>query len=216
MQDTTLTLASWTIRIRRPDETGPYPIILLLHGLTGDENSMWFFVPRLPENCLLIAPRAPHPVLAGGYSWREYDPVVPRFLPNLDEFRRSLDALDNLLTSANFPVADFSRLHLMGFSQGAALSLAFALLHPLRVTSVAAMAGFVPPGAESLAASRPLQGKRVLIAHGRRDKTIPVELAQQARDLMQTAGAEVFYCEDDVGHKMGVKCFPALEDFFLG
>jgi phospholipase/carboxylesterase len=214
MQDTTTTINSWVIRIRRPDDVGPYPVILLLHGLTGDENSMGFFIPRLPENYLLIAPRAPYPVEAGGYSWREYDPAVPRFLPSLDDFHRSLDALDALLTSANFPVADFSRLHLMGFSQGAALSFAYALLHPQRVSSVVAMAGFVPPGAEGLIASRPLRGKPVLIAHGRRDETIPVTLAHQAREWMQAAGAEVSYCEDDVGHKMGVKCLPVLEDFF--
>jgi phospholipase/carboxylesterase len=214
MQDTTFSFQHWTIRLRRPDETGPYPAILLLHGLTGDENSMWFFAPRLPENYLLIAPRAPYPVAAGGYSWRPYDPAAPRSLPSLDDFRRSLDALDALLTPANFPVADFAQLHLMGFSQGAALSLAFALLHPARVTSVVAMAGFVPPGAEPLAASRPLPGTPVLIAHGRRDETIPVAWAHQARQVMQAAGAEVSYCEADVGHKMGVECFALLDGFF--
>lgn len=214
MEDTTLAIKAWTIRLRRPDEVGPYPVIVLLHGLAGNENSMWFFAPRLPKDHLLIAPRAIHPVPTGGYSWRAHEPERPRFLPSLEDFRHSLEALDSLLSPTNFPVADFSRLHLVGFSQGAALSYAFALLHPQRVTSLVAMAGFIPPGAEGLASGRPLQGKRALIAHGSRDETIPVSLAHQARDWMQTAGADVSYCEDQVGHKMGLKCLPALESFF--
>ncbi|MFZ6028428.1 MAG: alpha/beta hydrolase [Chloroflexota bacterium] len=213
MQDTTRHLGSWVLRMRRPDEVGPYAVVVLLHGLTGDENSMWFFAPRLPDTCLLIAPRAIYPI-SGGYSWRAVDTLPPSSLPSLDDFQAAVDALSDLLSPANFPVADFSRLHLVGFSQGAALAYAFSLLYPERITSLVAMAGFVPAGAETFTAGRPLQGKRLLIAHGRRDETIPVSLAHQARDVMQSAGADVTYCEDDVGHKMGMKCLPALENFF--
>jgi len=215
MDDTYLTIDQWTVHLRRPDDFGPYPVIVLLHGLTGDENSMWFFTSRLPKSHLLIAPRAPHPVSTGGFSWREYNPNTPQVLPTLDDFRDSLKALNSLLTTANFPVADFSQMHLVGFSQGAAMSYAYALMFPERTASVVAMAGFVPSGCESLVEQdHPLAGKQVLIAHGREDKVIPISLAYQAYEIMQSAGARVTNCEDNVGHKMGLKCLPVLEDFF--
>lgn len=95
------------------------------------------------------------------------------------------------------------------------MSYAYALMFPERVGSVVAMAGFVPSGCESLIdQDRPLAGKQVLIAHGREDKVIPVSLAHQAQEAIQSAGAQVIYCEDNVGHKMGLKCLPVLEDFY--
>jgi len=38
-----LTYNTWTLRIRRPIEK-PARMLLLLHGWTGDENSMWVLV----------------------------------------------------------------------------------------------------------------------------------------------------------------------------
>ncbi len=51
-----LELDHWIIRVREPESTGSYPVILLLHGWTGDENAMWVFANRLPRNSLLISP----------------------------------------------------------------------------------------------------------------------------------------------------------------
>ncbi len=209
-----VSLNQWTLRMRLPDAAGPHPVILLLHGLTGDENSMWFFAPRLPSHYLLIAPRGIYPVQPSGYSWRLFPAEAARTLPVLEDFRSAVAALYALLTPQNFPDADFSHLHLMGFSQGAALSYAFALSYPGRIQSVAALAGFAPAGTEALIKTQPLLDKPVFIAHGLRDETISIQLARQARQLMQQAGADVCYCEDDVGHKVGVRCFPALDAFY--
>jgi hypothetical protein len=46
--------------------------MLLIHGLTGDENSMWIFARNLSAEYWMIAPRAPHAsqMAQGGYSWR--------------------------------------------------------------------------------------------------------------------------------------------------
>ena len=59
----------WVLRIR-PTTHKPARLLLLLHGFTGDENSMWVFASRLPQNSWLAAPRAPYPSPLGGFSWR--------------------------------------------------------------------------------------------------------------------------------------------------
>ena len=97
-----------------PDK-GPFPVILLLHGWTGDENAMWVFAPRLPTGAMILAPRGLYSSPLGGYGWHPYH---SRIWPSIGDFRPALDRLLELLTPAAFPLADFNRLHLAGFSQG--------------------------------------------------------------------------------------------------
>jgi len=206
-----LEIGNWQIRWRKPDGEGPFPVILLLHGWTGDENVMWIFTARLPAGALLLAPRAPYPTPLGGFGWHPYK---AKAWPWVDDFRPAIQALFALIGQDNFPAADFSRLHLMGFSQGAALAYTFLLLHPDRISSVASLSGFLPDGAEHLTIHHALQGKPVFIAHGSSDDLVPVDRARKAVDLFQKAGATVTYCEDEVGHKLSANCFHGLESFF--
>ncbi|MBL7161337.1 MAG: hypothetical protein ISS57_01940 [Anaerolineales bacterium] len=127
----TIMIDDWVLRIRESEGDGPHPVTLLLHGWTGDENSMWIFASRLPENYLLIAPRGLHEAPIGGYSWH---PIKDKSRPTIDDWSIT-------------PRADFSDLRLAGFSQGAALAYAYALLHPERVRALAGLAGFLPEGA---------------------------------------------------------------------
>lgn len=204
-------LNGWTIRWRQPEGAGPFPVILLLHGWTGDEDAMWVFAPRLPENSLLIAPRAPHTTPMGGYGWH---PHWAKAWPWVDDFRPAVTALDEILLEELFPQADFSQLSLVGFSQGAALAFTFALLNPGRVHAVAGLAGFLPDGAGSLAVGQPLLDLPVYMAHGAQDELVPIARARQAQRILQQAGAYVSFCEDDVGHKLSAACFRNLEIFF--
>ena len=204
-------VGDWTLRVRVPEGAGPFPVMLMLHGWTGDENAMGVFSGRLPANYLLVAPRGLYPAARGGYSWH---PVIAGPWPRLDDFHGAAQRLLELLSPAIFPDGDFSSLHLLGFSQGAALSYAFALFHAARLASVAGLAGFVPDGAAARIGSTRLNGMPIFIAHGTRDELVPVARARQAVDFLQQAGAQVTYCEDDVGHKLSANCFRALQAFY--
>lgn len=210
-----LNIDDWVMKARLPDGEGPHPVILLLHGWTGDENSMWAFVSRLPKNALLVAPRAPHDVVSEQYSGHSWVARKSGEWSWLDDFRPSASELNALIDKlAQQLDGDFSKFNLVGFSQGAAMSYAYALLNPGRVSKVAGLAGFVPERCESEAAKLPLKGVRALIAHGRQDQIVPLARAITARDLMQMAGAEVEYCESDTAHKLGSNCFNELKAFF--
>lgn len=207
----TIQIDGMTLRVKEPAGEGKHPVLLLLHGLTGDENIMWVFTTRLPSNLLIIAPRGIHPAPTGGYSWLPNGDTEP----HVDDFRPAVDRLVQVLEGEHFPRADFSRVGVMGFSQGAALTYTLSLLQPARVSALAGLAGFIPEGAEALARNRPLLGKPVFAAHGTRDETIPVERARLAVRVLEEAGGQVTYCEDDVGHKLSAKCFRSLDAFFI-
>jgi len=183
----------------------------MLHGWTGDENSMWVFMNRLPKNALLVAPRGLFTAEDGGYSWqvtqsgrwaevRDFQPAVEKLLATINE--------------QIFPEGDFSRLHIMGFSQGAAFAYTLALLYPERVTSLAGLSGFLPEGASTWISPRRLAGLPIFITHGSEDDRVPVEMARHSAEMLEKAGGNVTYCEDNVGHKLSVNCFQALEAFY--
>jgi len=201
----------WIVRTRIPEGGGPFPVFLLLHGWTGDEDAMGVFTHRLPENALLIAPRGLYAAGPGGYSW--FTDQARRW-PILDDFKAAIERLMELLNPALFPQGDFGDLHLVGFSQGAAAVYAFTLLHPERVSSTAGLAGFMPEGAETLAAGERLKGLPVYITHGTKDILVPVERGRESARILENAGALVTYCEDDVGHKLSATCFKGLEHFY--
>ena len=47
-------IGNWVIRYRKPKHEGFFPAYLLLHGWTGDENSMWVFESKIPDDAYLI------------------------------------------------------------------------------------------------------------------------------------------------------------------
>jgi phospholipase/carboxylesterase len=79
---------------------------------------------------------------------------------------------------------------------------------------LAGLAGFLPEGSADWVGSRRLDGLPVFIAHGAQDELVPVVRARQAVETLQQAGAQVTYCEDDVGHKLSANCFRALQAFY--
>jgi len=204
----------WTLRVRESEHPNPR-LLLLIHGLTGDENSMWVFARDLPEHFWIVAPRAPYMVEPGGYSWR---PAQFGNLdgPGLEWLRQSAEALISLVDAYSVSVgreADASVFDVMGFSQGAGMCSVLAFLYPQRIRKVGILAGFVPRGLEELVSQRPVEGKPFFVAHGTKDETVTVDRSRASIALLEQAGAKVSYCEDDVAHKVSVKCLRALKKF---
>ncbi|GAB4419749.1 MAG: alpha/beta fold hydrolase [Anaerolineales bacterium] len=208
-----MTYNGWTLRVRHASRQ-PARLLLLLHGWTGDENSMWVFTRNLPENLWIVAPRALHPAEEGGYSWRALRPGTWG-LPTLNELKPAAEALIRLVDelSASWGV-DATQFDVAGFSQGGALTNVLALLYPQRIHRAAVLAGFMPGDTEDLIARQVLKGKPFFIAHGTQDKLVSVERAQESIRLLEQAGAQVTYCEAEVGHKVSADCLRGLESFF--
>jgi phospholipase/carboxylesterase len=208
-----ITFQNWTLRVR-PATESPERLLLLLHGLTGDENSMWVFVRNFPDKFWIVAPRAFHIAKPGGYSWRRH-PAEQDDPPGLADFRPAVSAVlafvDAYAAECRIEARQFD---VIGFSQGAALTNAIALLYPQRVRRAGVLSGFIPAQAESVLAKRPLNGKPFFVAHGTMDEKVKVEYARQSVQMLERAGANVTYCEDEVGHKVSANCLRALKAFF--
>ena len=211
----------WILRILEAVQQ-PSRILLLLHGYTGDENSMWLFAQNMPSYFWMIAPRAPHPSETTGYSWR---PPLPGTFgrPSLEQLLPAAEALIRLVDEYQVSVSPERRrregeaspvIDVMGFSQGAAMSSVLAFLYPERVRKIGILAGFVPGGLEEYAGKRPLEGKLIFVTHGTKDEMVPIDRARASMEILEQAGATITYCEDEVGHKVSVNCLRALRAYF--
>jgi phospholipase/carboxylesterase len=203
----------WTMRVRHASQE-PARFMLLLHGWTGDENSMWVFTRNFPQDLFIVAPRAPHPAKEGGYSWRAPQTGSGR-LPTLLDLKPAALGLIRLVDDLSGSIGvDATSFDLAGFSQGGAMANALALLYPGRIHKAAVLAGFMPGGVEDLLERQVLKKVPVFVAHGTRDQLVPVEIARSSIELLERAGAQVTFCEAEVGHKVSADCLRGLETFF--
>ena len=200
----------WIARVRPPSGKWNGRVVLLLHGWTGDENIMWIFARRLPTNSWMVAPRGPLSLPEGGYTW-----VVPKngVRPDIAQFsNRAIEILKRLPDWVP-EFSDNTRLDIIGFSQGAALTYSFCL--ETSPTKVAPLAGYLPPDYEDRLNNRNLNGLQVFIAHNTDDAVVSVEESKKAASLFIAKGANVQYCDSTGGHKLSSSCFHGLDEFLL-
>ena len=216
-----MTYNGWTMRVRHAVQE-PARFLLLLHGWTGDENSMWVFTRNFPADMWIAAPRGPYPAKEGGYSWRPFQPGALRRaqdsawgLPTLSDLKPAAESLISLVDEISTSIGvDATQFNVAGFSQGGALTNVLALLYPQRIRKAAVLAGFMPGGVDDLLVHRVLTGKHFFVAHGSKDDLIPLERARVSIELLQQAGAQVTFCEAEVGHKVSADCLRGLEAFW--
>lgn len=205
-------LDGWPFRIKKPANVTKHTrVLLLLHGHLGNENVMWILTNPLPEDYIMLAPRAPVKTGQDQYSWHEIKPQWP----GIETYQ---DLIDSLLSRVNTWLEDnqldIEKFDLMGFSQGAAMAYAMAILYPQKVGKIAAIAGFIPKSWKEHLEQASLEGKKFFVAHGTQDNIVPLKKAQQAARWLKENNAHVTFCEADTGHKISANCFKGLGNFF--
>lgn len=195
---------------------------------------MWPFSRAFREHRpIAVSPEAFMDDPIGGKSWWLVDEWAkgeawdegPRRPTQPEQLEAALKKLDFFVSALPdlYPV-DPDKLFAFGFSQGAAMVSSLSLQKPSLFKGVALLAGFIPrvvfdqqerfvaPEIRSGAAALP----KYFMASGTLDDTIPIVKAERGRDSLRSLGAEVTYCTEDVGHKVGASCMRSLKDWFDG
>lgn len=187
-------------RVLQPNKPGPHPTVVMIHGHLGSEDVMWIFRQTLPQDWLVVAPRAIVAEGDGRYSWhpRQQDewPTLTAFdtaVAILEQFMNKLPALYD---------ADPHQIYLMGFSQGAAVAFALAISTPEKVQGIASLVGFMPLGVDEAIETARLTDLPVFMAVGKADERIPLEIARECGKAVRAAGAYLDYHEYETGHKL--------------
>jgi phospholipase/carboxylesterase len=184
-------------------ETGPNPqaSIIVLHGLGADGHD---FVPIAQELRLqpagavrFVFPHAPvRPVtINGGAVMRAWYDIVSNDMDSREDetsLRASIPEVAALISRERERGIEASRIVLMGFSQGCAMTLLTGLRYPERLAGLVGLSGYLPL-ARSLAAERSdaNQLAPIFFAHGTDDPVIPLDAAERSRDVLRGLGYDV-------------------------
>ena len=99
--------------------------------------------------------------------------------------------------------ADPQRVYLVGFSQGASMSLIAALTHPELVAGAAVMSGrLMPEAVPWFAPKEQVAGLPLLLVHGTEDTVIPIRYGRQAREALTDLPVDLTYHEYTMAHEV--------------
>jgi len=202
----------WVLRIRPAADQQSARILLMIHGWTGDENSMQIFQRAVSSEYWIIAPRGWISTPEGGYGWIGHRPGREATLQAFIEPAQALNQLLRLIRR-DYSLPD-QPIDLMGFSQGAALALAYCLQYPAQVHKAAVLSGFLPFLPDDYQPPADLAKIAFFVAHGSQDDIVPVQRAYEVVQFLKKANATVQFCHSPVGHRISSACFRELNHFF--
>ncbi|MCB8879413.1 prolyl oligopeptidase family serine peptidase [Acidisoma cellulosilytica] len=170
----------------------PRQLVVICHGLGANGDNLIPLAPALSAalpHALFVAPHAPDPCdlvspedglhARQWFSLRDWSPAamaagVRSARPSLDRF------LDETLAAHAIPDSDYA---LVGFSQGAMMSLFTGLRRSIPPRAILAYAGILldPDKLADEIACRP----PVLLVHGDADNVVSVEFSRMAADILK-------------------------------
>jgi predicted esterase len=177
----------------------PVPLVIALHGMGGDENSLF---DRYNSSTLKD--------LGEKYGWIV---AAPKGRDSASMYRRAAeqDVLDVIAEVRSAWKVDENRIYALGHSMGGYGSWSIAMNHPHLFAAIAPVAGGGNPAELSKIKHVPQ-----IVFHGDADRTVPVS---QSRDMVAAAkklGTEVEYVEIAGGghNEVFVPALPRIFEFF--
>ena len=171
-------------------------LVVFLHGYGADGKDLIDlanpFAMALP-NATFISPDAPNPC-AMSPQGREWFPIEE--IPN-----GAIKASDNLLNLIKKEAEDlnltFKDVVLIGFSQGAMMSMQCLLLNKFQLGAIIGYSGALRDENIKAASSLIIDGKHkfsdtpILLVHGEQDEVVPFQSLQKSKSLLDSVGFNV-------------------------
>ncbi len=183
--------------VREPEDPPPMATLVLLHGRgSGPEEFLAAMTPIRSGEFRVVCPQAPFAHPGGGWMWYTFTGG------GADEatLMVTMKALERLTEALCEIELTHVPTYLVGFSQGATVSLAFASYHPERVRAVVALSGFLVSAPALPGPLSSLKGKKILMSHGKEDMSVPFAWGEAAKERLMEAGADVEFVAHEGGH----------------
>ncbi|WKL49260.1 alpha/beta fold hydrolase [Flavobacterium pectinovorum] len=196
--------------VRQPKtKTQNPPLLLLLHGVGGNEQNLFSFANELPDNFLVVSARGPLTFGPDSFAWFQvnFTGGYPQINEQQAEAARVtiLDFIESLKSELDF---DEKQVYLMGFSQGGIMSYSVALTEPEKIKGIAVMSARLLPEVKPLIADeKRLEKLKVFISHGKQDAVLHFPFATDAVSYLQNKGITPEFHQYDEGHTISKKMF---------
>lgn len=202
---------------RKPKQSsaGPAPLLLLLHGYGSHEGDLFDFADYVDPRLHVVSARAPLALPWGGYAWYHLSGSPGRLIPDPESRGRALETLAKFVGALPARLGtDPRRTYLLGFSQGAILSLGLAWRSPELLAGIVPVSGYLDPDLATEPPAAGLADLPILQLHGSYDDVIPVAAAHRTRDILTPIAARHSYREYPVGHGFHPEGLRAIQTWF--
>ncbi|KIL45128.1 alpha/beta hydrolase [Jeotgalibacillus soli] len=176
-----------------------YPVIFALHGIGYNEHDILDLVKELKNEFILIGVRG-HLAHEKGYA---YYYLKGYGNPDRELFDKSMSMLQSFIEdmSKKYPI-DLEQRYLLGFSQGAILSLSLALVLGQGIKGIVAMNGYIPSFVKEEFSVKPINHMSIFLSDGQYDEIFPPQIGQENYDYLIEMAASVIYTTYPSGHEI--------------
>lgn len=194
-------------RTLQPPPEHPTSLLVLLHGVGGDETNLATLAAGAASGTLVVMPRGPVALGPHAFGWfrvafTRAGPVIEA--EEAEVSRRLLVGFIRQLQRRHGIDGDHTVV--AGFSQGGILSASVALSEPERVAGFGILAGRILPELEPhVAVPSRLSRLRGYVAHGRLDEKLPVDWAHRAGAWLSDLGVLHELRLYPAGHALGAE-----------
>jgi len=193
-------------RTPAPEGTKP-PLLILLHGVGSNDHDLMELASYLDPRFLMVSVRSPLMLGPDAYGWY---PVA--FSPQgvVGDTKQAVAGREKLIRFIEEATeaygADPRRVYLLGFSQGAIMSLLVGLRRPDLVAGIVPMSGrLLPDALIDRASDDDLRGLAIFAVHGTRDTVLPVAGGRAIREALSQLPVALSYREYDMGHQVSAE-----------
>tara|TARA_B100000214_G_scaffold67324_1_gene44769 strand:+ start:2965 stop:3624 length:660 start_codon:yes stop_codon:yes gene_type:complete len=182
--------------------------IFFLHGFGSNMNDLYGLSPFFGDNWTCISLQAEIPVQYDGWAWAELNPNNLGILPKPEQIERHYEKIiQSIEQSTEILQLDNNNINLLGFSQGASLSIYCGIKNPGKFKSIVALCGFLPmEQIDSEIIVDQIKDLDLFMGNGKQDLIVPIKLAKLSRNHIKSLGANLFYKEYNSEHTISNDC----------
>lgn len=192
------------------------PVLIFLHGRLANEHDLFDLAPALTSKYRVLSVRAPIRMGLKAYGWF-HSRFEPTYGPiNAQEFELNHNRLIEFVKQVmeKYKVKS-DQIFLLGFSQGAVMSLSLALQGPLKLGGITCMNGCLVPNIQPSPNLNEENSTPIFMSHGQVDDVLPIDWARATKDQLSGLSIDFTYREYPIGHELTDVNFPDARDWLL-
>jgi phospholipase/carboxylesterase len=179
-----------------------YPVIYAMHGMGSDEEDILRLIEELKDDFILIGIRGP--IIQGrGYA---YFSIKGYGNPDRVSFDKAVKNLEELIRNAAeaYPI-DINRQYLLGFSQGAILSMSLALVMGNKIKGITSLSGYIPKFVKEEYEIKSVEDLSIFISHGEFDPIFSLDTGKENYNFFRERSRNVSFMSYPAGHEVSLK-----------
>tara|TARA_B110000483_G_C18173596_1_gene534178 strand:- start:1122 stop:1835 length:714 start_codon:yes stop_codon:yes gene_type:complete len=175
-------------------------LIVQLHGVGSNKDDLFSFANELSSNFIVVSAQAPNEYYMG-FAWYNLQVSNDGYWSDIPQAKASVEKIDQFIEYAINQYSTEPKVILMGFSQGAIMSIATALKYPEKIKAVVAMSGYYNGDIVAVDPNNLLAKKIPFFAvHGIQDDVIPVTRAKESYKNLESHFTNYSFKEYPLAH----------------